>query len=640
MSLPEALNKCLCDLTRHCEVLCAEKKALLAENRALKHNLTASSAVETLQDAEEYQEFWPVIPPGTVERTELIKSECEEQSQRDQRHVKIGFVPPTPAGDPPSVSAHVLDPGRVARPQRAVSLSSARLTRSGERVDEKQSTAQKVVGAVDTLATKRLKLRSGERADEKPSTTQKVVAAVDTLATKRLKLLPAQLKSKTFVEDHNAGLFDDFQTLTTLFLGRSRTNRSLLWRFANSTGFKCVCNILIIVNSILIGIYIDALVEREFRRMDSEAHIEESLLDSIVGLTHVDTLFAYWFTIELLVRVAADRRAFIVGEDRYWNMFDVVLVSIAVAEEFSPTILNLSFMRIIRVFRLVRVVRIIRTVAIFRSLRTMLFSMLSSFVNLTWALLLITIVIYIFAIIFLNAIVNYVESTRQHGGDLAIALSMKTNFGSVFEAMVSLFCAVTGGNDWMMYGELLRHLGEQYFLLFMFYVYFIVIGLLNVVTGIFVDSAVCTRTDDEIVECFTDNQRRVQAEVKRIFKHADSDKSGTLTYQELENHLHNSWVKAYFAGIDMDASEAGSMFTIMDLDGSGEVDVDEFVDGCLKMKGYAKSIDVMAMMYDASKNSERLDEFCRQTQENMRYIEEMLHRMTNHPPPNCSDSMV
>ena len=43
-------------------------------------------------------------------------------------------------------------------------------------------------------------------------------------------------------------------------------------------------------------------------------------------------------------------------------------------------------------------------------------------------------------------------------------------------------------------------MGEFYFILFNFYVAFCVMGLFNVVTGVFVDSAVCTRTEDEIVQ--------------------------------------------------------------------------------------------------------------------------------------------
>ena len=44
-------------------------------------------------------------------------------------------------------------------------------------------------------------------------------------------------------------------------------------------------------------------------------------------------------------------------------------------------------------------------------------------------------------------------------------------------------------------------------MIFIFYIGFCMVGLLNVVTGIFVDSAVCTRTEDEAahftaLECF------------------------------------------------------------------------------------------------------------------------------------------
>ena len=74
-------------------------------------------------------------------------------------------------------------------------------------------------------------------------------------------------------------------------------------------------------------------------------------------------------------------------------------------------------------------------------------------------------------------------------------LGPKTNEGMYYSA-VSLFSAITGGNDWMSYGENLIRLDEAshiYFLLFIFYIGFCLVGMLNVVTGIFVDSAVCTR---------------------------------------------------------------------------------------------------------------------------------------------------
>merc|ERR1719484_344931 len=111
----------------------------------------------------------------------------------------------------------------------------------------------------------------------------------------------------------------------------------------------------------------------------------------------------------------------------------------------------------------------------------------------------------------------------------------------MYETMVTLILSITGGNDWMMYGENLRLIqhGEMYFLIFCFYIGFSVVGVLNVVTGIFVDSAVCTRTDDEVVQCWKEDLQRTSEEVKNIFVSADRDASGAMSYEELIDQLEN-----------------------------------------------------------------------------------------------------
>merc|ERR1740121_338512 len=171
----------------------------------------------------------------------------------------------------------------------------------------------------------------------------------------------------------------------------------------------------------------------------------------------------------------------------------------------------------------------------------------------------------------------------------------------------------------MQYGELLRRLenGEIYFFMFCFYVGFCLVGMLNVVTGIFVDSAVCTRTEDEVVECFKEDQRRTSEEDRRIFKEADIDGSGTISFNELQRHLETPWMKAYFAGLDIDPSEARIIFTLIDTDGSDEISIDEFVDGTMKLKGHAKSIDVLSLMFDNARFQIQFNTLCQ-------YIEAQL----------------
>jgi len=351
----------------------------------------------------------------------------------------------------------------------------------------------------------------------------------------------------------------------------------------------------------------------------------------------VDIAFIVFFSVELILRVVAFKKEFFCGEDFRWNIFDFVLILQSVVDAFSPQTSNLSFLRIFRVFRLVRVVRVVRTVKALRCLRTMVFAMLNSFLCLMWAFVIILIITFVFGIIFANAVSAHFDNIHDAAGSQAVAVTdvadaerIQENFGSLYETMISLFAAITGGNDWMGYAELLRLLdhGEFYLLVFIFYIGFCLVGMLSVVTGIFVDEAVCTRTDDEVVDNYNEDLKRTSEEVKRIFKDADLDGSGTLSAEEFRGRLENPWVKAYFAGLDIDPSDAIIIFTLMDTTGNQQVSIDEFIDGTMKLKGGARSLDVLSMMFDSVRSSVKFNMLCS-------YIEDELLEMRREINPKA-----
>ena len=214
----------------------------------------------------------------------------------------------------------------------------------------------------------------------------------------------------------------------------------------------------------------------------------------------------------------------------------------------------------------------------------MVFALLNFFFCHMWSIVMIVIVMFVFAIILQHVVAtHYEEVDTSDEVAMANARDINTHFGNLAEIMITLFASIFGGNDWMLYGQLIRtfhpQFGILYFLIFCFYIIFTFLGVLNVVTGIFVDGAVCTRTEDEVVESFNDDQKRTQEQVRQIFKDADSDKNGLMSFVELSNHLQDPWVRAYFSGIDIDPSEATIISIPMDTDGSGEITIDEFVDG-------------------------------------------------------------
>eukprot|EP00405_Crypthecodinium_cohnii_P029335 CAMPEP_0206507074 /NCGR_PEP_ID=MMETSP0324_2-20121206/57269_1 /ASSEMBLY_ACC=CAM_ASM_000836 /TAXON_ID=2866 /ORGANISM="Crypthecodinium cohnii, Strain Seligo" /LENGTH=259 /DNA_ID=CAMNT_0053997175 /DNA_START=146 /DNA_END=925 /DNA_ORIENTATION=+ len=88
--------------------------------------------------------------------------------------------------------------------------------------------------------------------------------------------------------------------------------------------------------------------------------------------------------------------------------------------------------------------------------------------------------------------------------------------------------------------------------------------------------------------------------VRQLFLKADADGSGFLTWDKFKATLDSDEMGMYFEAMDLDIDEAEDLFRLLDADGSGEVDFDEFVNGCFRLRGSAKAIDLAAFMAEYS----------------------------------------
>eukprot|EP00931_Biecheleriopsis_adriatica_P055290 TRINITY_DN32644_c0_g2_i1.p1 TRINITY_DN32644_c0_g2~~TRINITY_DN32644_c0_g2_i1.p1 ORF type:complete len:661 (-),score=141.18 TRINITY_DN32644_c0_g2_i1:36-2018(-) len=423
--------------------------------------------------------------------------------------------------------------------------------------------------------------------------------------------------------------------------GFRRKDGFFMLRFVESFGFKAFSMFLIIVNALYLGFAANINVKNSWRRLNNQ---EQTIVSS-----WPDIAFVCWFAIEMVVRIVAHQLEFLLGDDKLWNLLDVLLVAEAAIGQIAGSAMGgtLSFLRILRVFRLVRIVRVVRTVPALRRLRTMIFSILNCFVDLLWAFLVILLILFVFGIIFANAVASHfdqvVDLKAVSSTELDNLVSMHTLFGGMYPAMLSLWCAVSGGNDWMMYGDVLSKLemGEVYLAVFLFYIAFCVVGLFNVVTGVFVDSAVCSRTEDEVVAGYILDLHNTTEEIKKFFQQADANQDDKLNFDEFSLHLQTPHVRAYFAGLDIDPAEALIMFTLLDVDQSKEITVSEFVNGIMKMKGKAKSMDLMCLMYDSARLAARVHNLSIKMDESLKEIRSLSMKderteqkmSSTYPPP-------
>jgi len=166
----------------------------------------------------------------------------------------------------------------------------------------------------------------------------------------------------------------------------------------------------------------------------------------------VERSFAAWYVIEIILKVLVHKSAFCTDPDACWNLFDLVIVLWTVSEiiaelSMKGNMMDLSFVRVMRLLRVAKVLRIFRAFQFLHDLRMMICCLLGSLLPLIWAAILFLLVLLIFSLIFVTCMTEYVlleESTMEDVTREAIDVY----FGSVLGSLITLFKCTTGGEDW------------------------------------------------------------------------------------------------------------------------------------------------------------------------------------------------
>jgi len=174
------------------------------------------------------------------------------------------------------------------------------------------------------------------------------------------------------------------------------------------------------------------------------------------------------------------------------------------------------------------------------------------------------------------------------------------SYGGLFTTMESLYWAVSGGEDWSRLLLPLRVLHPVYQWVFYFFITFSMFAMLNVVTSVFVDSTMQRSQNDRefVVETELQGKQQFIDSMEQVFEELDSDGSGQIKLSSLENHLLDPQHNAYFSALCLDAKQVRKLFHLMDTDRSGGIDREEFIGGCLSLRGQAKNLDVAILQYE------------------------------------------
>jgi len=379
---------------------------------------------------------------------------------------------------------------------------------------------------------------------------------------------------------------------------------------------------LILLNAMAIGFTTNNELREAFDKIRGR-HADVNTQAEILRV--IDIVFTAMFCLELALKMAALEFRFFFATDWKWNVLDLVLVMISVVETIlTNSSLQLSHIRVLRLFRVFRTLRVVREVPFFERLRMMINAVANSVASLVWALVLLFSTIYMFSCVLLQGATQYISN--GHDSEDPNISFLSSFFPDLLRTMITLFMTTTGGISWWEVEVVLWEVGWVYSALFVLYIAVMILALLNIVTGIFLNDALEMAAMDRELQMKNELEKKAQIaeELRAVFSSLDSDNSGSVSLDEFEKFMASPDTKALFAVFGLDVADTVLFFDALDVDEDRQLKIEEFVMGCLQLRGHAKGVDLVTHMRENKKVMQRITSSARNTEAQLRDLRKMM----------------
>merc|ERR1719362_1246191 len=363
----------------------------------------------------------------------------------------------------------------------------------------------------------------------------------------------------------------------------------LINRLEESRVFDVICGLVIVLNAISMAVAADYEMQN-FQQPTNEI------------LVRIELAFVIVYTVELVIRITAKRLKFFFFP---WSWFDLVIVAVGWMEVVSSSSTSLTQVRMMRILKMMKVMRVLRVMRSLREVRLLLNSLMGSVKPLLWTVFIITGINFMFGICFVQSIAALRHDIWNNGGggdgqpEPEQLEMLYSAWGSVPQAMYTLFKVSTGGVSWGEVSDpLLATTGWSTFVIFLLYIAFFMFVMTNAVTAIFVSSAEEYASKDSHNMLYDQLQAKTEymTRVVPLYREMDCDGNGEVTKAEFSKYINDPRMIAFASSLEIDTMDLDQFFDVLSSRGEMPVDLDTFVDGCIRLRGAARSMDVYDML--------------------------------------------
>jgi len=332
-------------------------------------------------------------------------------------------------------------------------------------------------------------------------------------------------------------------------------------------------------------------------------------------MTFIERCFVLFYLGEFTLKLVVHGKYFMCNASAGWNAFDLILVSSAVFEQATAVYLevkgsgvNLTFLRSLRVLKVAKAMRLVKVVKFVTELRLVIDCFMASTQSLFWAIVVITGFLFLYGIYFVQAMASYLDEAK---GELSndVRHYITDSFGSVQQAMVTLFECVSGGRDWGSVYQLVKMSGMGNAIVFLFFMFFYMVSVWNIMTSMYVERTMqLAQPDEESLALSKQRQDILDGMcLLDLCRRVDTDSNETISLDELRHFMEKPEFRRLFEIRGIDVKDTEMFYKMLaDAGKTDEVNVNAFAVGCMKLKGYATSMDLHTVGWRMHTNQERM----------------------------------
>jgi hypothetical protein len=263
-----------------------------------------------------------------------------------------------------------------------------------------------------------------------------------------------------------------------------------------------------------------------------------------------------------------------------------------------------------RILRLLRIMRMLRILQFSSDINIVINAVANCLRSLIATSALLFLMMYGIGIVFTQLTTTHRISKSKAGEQ--IPSDLVYFWGSLPRSVLSLLESILGGVDWDNTFSPLQDVNLFMVIAFLAYIVFCLLAMMNVITGIFVESAL-KKTEKTKDEAFATH-------VRCLFKLLEPDTDGQIKRADYAQHLGDPKLQAYMFDIGIDPGEAKLLFDFLDCDGSDTIDAEELLSGLVRLRAGAKFMDVMTIMHEIDQNTKRWHSWSQKLERNIQFI--------------------